>query len=655
MPSRARRRQRQKKSLAFGLVLGFTAAIFAVLAIAVTTGYGMVMSWLQDLPDYTSAEAYTMSQKTRVYANDGETLLAEFYIEDRDPVSSDEVSQAIKDATVATEDERFYEHKGVDPAGIARALFVNATGGRVEGASTITQQFVRNTLLADEMQDRTLKRKVREAYLALQVEKQYSKDEILMMYLNTINYGDGAYGIESAAQHYFSKSAKDITKEEAAVLAAIPQSPTNNNPKTNPDHALERRDLVLRRMLSNGFITQEEYDEYVAAPLELDPMDDEDDRQDGIYKYPYFTSWVRTVLLDGEGDFAFTSDEVYKGGLTIYTTLDPHCQDAAEAACDAKLEWMDEDVEVSLTSIDPDTGYVVALVGGRDYDEDQFNLATQARRASGSCFKMFTLTDAIEHGISPETTIDCSSPVKIGNWRVENYGNSQMGNMSIQQATQVSSNTAYARLCTKLGPQTVVDVAHRMGITVDLNPVPSITLGSEGVNTLEMASAYGTLATGGIHHPYKFITKIEDKAGNVIYDAEEDLDGERALTPEVSYAVTRVLMSVVTGGTATSAQLYGQVSAGKTGTSNDYRDSMYCGYTPQLSTSVWIGSRNNRPIADNMGGSNCCPVWRNYMSVALEDMPYEEFPVAGDPPYDPDAGDDLAGEEEDLLGPLTVQ
>ena len=636
MSSRARKRGRQKKSLAFHIGTGIVAAVLAILSIGVVAGYGLVSSWLTDLPDYTAVDAFNMPQKTRIYAADGQTLLAELFLEDREPVTIDQVCDDLKNATVATEDERFYEHEGVDVAGILRALVVNFTsGGTREGASTITQQFVRNTLLIDEMSDISVKRKVREAYIALQIEKIYNKDEILMMYLNTINYGDGAYGVESAARHYYSKHASELTLDEAALIAGIPQSPTNNNPKTNPENALARRNLVLDRMLSNGYINQEQHDAAQAMPLTLVPSE-QNLHEDGIYAYPYFTTWVRKLLLED-----YSTDQVFKGGMTVYTTLDVAKQQAAEDAAAAKLRWMDDDVEVSITSIDPDTGYVVALVGGRDYYQDQFNLATQAQRQAGSCFKMFTLVAAIEHGISPSTLVNCASPITFDDWRVENYGGATYGTMTIQSATQISSNTAYARLIHLLGPEAAVDVATRMGVRSPLEAVPSITLGSQGVNTLDMASAYGTLATGGIYHAPKFITKIVASDGTVLYDAATDMEGVQAISPETAHAAVEVLKTVVTGGTATSAQLYGQVSAGKTGTSQNYRDSMYCGITPQLSTAVWIGSRSDRPVPDNMGGSNCCPVWRNYMSAALEGMPYENFPTAPDPTYDPSAAAEL--------------
>ncbi len=634
MSQRTRLHARQKKSLANRSAVVFGIIVFSFLAIGLTVGVSLAESWLQNLPDYTNINSFSLSKKTRVYASDNTTLLAEFYLEDREPVELNKISTNLINATVATEDERFFEHGAIDPEGIVRALVVNLTGSGQEGASTITQQLVRNTLLLDEMNEISIKRKVREAYLAMQVEKIYTKNEILNMYLNTINYGDGAYGVESAAKHYFSKSASDLTISEAALLAAIPQSPTNNNPKINPDRAKERRNLVLDRMLKNKYITQEEHDAAQAEDIELNPAQT-DDHNDGIYQFPYYTSWVRKLLLD-----EYSSEEVYGGGLTVYTSLDVNKQKAAESACYEKLDSLDDDVDMSLTSIDPSNGYVVALFGGRDYYNDQYNLATQASRQAGSCFKMFTLVASIEAGISPDTYISCSSPVTIGDWKVENYGGTSQGTKTIKGATQVSSNTGYARLIDVVGADKVVEIANRMGITSALEPVPSITLGSQGVNTLQMASAYSTLASGGVYHEPVFITKITNSKGETVKDVTTQNKGEQVLSQEVSKAAVDVLESVVTGGTATKAQLAsGQVSAGKTGTSQNYRDSMYCGITPQLSTSVWIGAREERAVSDNMGGSNCCPVWNDYTSSALSGSELKDFVMAdvSDPKYSSEA------------------
>ena len=595
------------------------AGLFVVVLIVCAS---VIAVWLQDLPSIDKSDKFNYSQKTKVYANDGTTLLAEFYLEDREPVDLDSISPYVITGTIATEDERFFAHNGVDLFGIARAFFANMGGSRLEGASTITQQFIRNTYLIDEANNITLKRKVREAALALDLESRYSKDQILLMYLNTINYGDGCYGIESASQHYFQKHASELTATEAATLIGIPQSPTYNNPVYYPDNCLERRNIVLDRMVAHGVISQEEYKTCRTSPLALNL--EEKSRGDGIVAFPYFTSYVRQLLLD-----TYSTAQVFESGLTVYTTIDPTMQAAAEAAAQEQYALMAEDIEVSLTAIDPSTGYIKAMVGGKDYYADQFNLATQSKRQAGSSFKTFTLAAAIEQGISPQTYIDCTSPVTLNGWRVENYDGGSYGIKTIQDATAISSNTGFARLIQTVTPKAAADIAHRMGITSNLEEVASITLGSQGVCTLEMADAYATLANGGIHNDAVAITKVVNRDGDTIF--EHQGTPTRALSSEVAYATTKVLQTVFTGGTATAARLSsGQVAAGKTGTSENWRDSWLCGYTPQLSCAVWIGARAERQMP---AWIDCSRVWRSFMTAALAGQPLQEFATAANPAY----------------------
>ena len=348
---RRRSSQRKRPWLGFLYVLGVFSVMFYVGLFGVFT---VGNAWLADLPDYSDANAYNFSQKTQVYANDRKTLIAEFYLEDRDPVEMDEISPYVVKGTVATEDQRFYDHHGIDPQGILRAVAVNLFGIGHEGASTITQQLVRNTILASEASESTLKRKVREAYIAVKMEEQYSKEEILLMYLNTINYGSGVYGIQAASQRYFSKNADELTIAEAAALIGIPQSPTYNNPIDHPDACKTRRNLVLGRMLVNEVITQEEYDEACAAPLKLKVK--ETKTSNGLLKYPYFSSYIRDTLLE-----MYDFDMVYKGGLTVYSTLDPKLQKYAEG--------------VNLLSNQDGVG--IAPVIGIDWKVKNFNFAAK--------------------------------------------------------------------------------------------------------------------------------------------------------------------------------------------------------------------------------------------------------------------------------------
>ncbi|MEG1561153.1 MAG: PBP1A family penicillin-binding protein [Raoultibacter sp.] len=624
MASRASKNRAGKKTKQpFIGLLVFFAIVISVVATGGIAAYALGTSWLQDLPDYEDSAAFNTAEKTRVYAGDDTTLLAEFYLENREPVTAAEISPFVFKGTVATEDERFYDHGGIDMKGIARAVVANLTGSS-EGASTITQQFVRNTVLSDEMNDITFKRKVREMYIAVKLEEKYTKDEILLMYLNTINYGSGAYGIQAASQQYFSKNALDLTLVEAATLVGIPQSPNALNPIDNPQACLERRNVVLNRMLSNNYITQADYDAAIAQEIVLNVKPQ--DQGEGMYLYPYFTSYVRQLLLE-----KYSDAEVFKGGMTVYTTIDPATQDAAERAAANKRAEIADDLEVALTAVDPATGYIKALVGGSDYYANKFNLATQGMRQPGSSFKTFTLASAIENGIAPTTSLDCSSPVKIGSWEVENYNGAQYGTRPLSSAFAVSSNTGFARLVTYLGPEKVADIAHRMGIKSDLNAVPSITLGGEAVTVKEMAGAYATIASEGTQRDAVAIRKIIDRKGAVLEQA--NTTGTKAISPEVACATRKVMEGVVTGGTGTAARLAnGQPVAGKTGTSENWRDSWFCGVTPQMSVAIWVGAVQERQMPESVTATS---VFSDFMNQVLEGQPVKQFPTAKDPAYKP--------------------
>ena len=618
MASRARRSKHGARQGKAGLRLGVvgTVIVGALVACCIAV-VALCTVWLQDLPDYNDASAYNYAEKTKVYANDGSTLLAEFYLENRDPIDLEDMGTYVTKGTVATEDERFYQHNGIDLMGIARAVWVNVTHTGHEGASTITQQFVRNTILADEATESTLKRKVREAYIAIKLEETYSKDEILQMYLNTINYGQGAYGIQAAAQRYYSKDAKDLTIAQAATLIGIPQSPTYNNPIDNPKNCQNRRNLVLDRMLSNGVITQEEHDAAQAEDLNLNVSSVS--TGDGMYKYKYFTSYVRETLLK-----EYSTDEVFKGGMTVVTTLDPKVQDAAEQAAQAKLKTLSSNLELAMVSVDPDTGYIKALIGGRDYDTNEFNLATQSKRQPGSSFKTFTLLAALNDGVSPDTNLNCSGHVNINGWQVENYGGTDYGTRSIKSAFAVSSNTGFAELCTEIGPEKVADMAKKCGIESNLDAYPSITLGSEEVSVREMAQAYATIANGGTKREAVCIESIKDSNGATIYQA--DTKGEKVLDTALTQAATDVMEGVVTNGTGRGAAISnGQPVAGKTGTSENWRDKWFCGITPQLSTAIWIGGRDEVQMPSSVA---CDGVYGSFMSQVLAGQPIEEFPTS---------------------------
>ena len=627
---KARRKFRESKShaVAWAILIALVAVGFLCFR-GVTSVFAAYNSWVEDLPEINS-EHFNYAEDSYMYASDGKTLLAKFQLEKRDPVSIDKISDYAVKATVDVEDVRFYEHNGVDPQGIVRALFNNLTGGALEGASTITQQLVRNTALSEEALDITLERKAREAELALEMEKNYSKEEILNMYLNTINYGDGCYGIEAAAKNYFQVSASKLTLAQAATLAGIPQSPTAFNPKENPEKCIERRNQVLDRMLAAGDITQEERDKAVAEGLGLDPADSEPSQ--GIYAYPYFTSFVRDELMKSDNIYGCSYSDLFQGGLKIYTTLDTDMQDKAEKACKEQYESMDGDLDAALVAMDPTNGYVKAIVGGNDFYKDQWNIATQGGRPSGSTFKVFTLAAAIEQGINPLSAIDCSSPIKLANGtEINNFNNETYGRMTIADATAISSNTGYYRLTEKIGVNSLIEMAHRMGIDSDLSPYPIITLGTENVTPLEMAEAYSTLASGGVHHDSVVITRIEDKNGDVLFENADT--SERVLDEHVAGATTEVLRGVFEKSYATAygaGPSNGQPVAGKTGTGVEYRDHWLVGYSPSLTCSAWIGNRDYSSTSESL---NTNSLWHNFMTSALEDTPITPFPTVSDPAY----------------------
>ena len=633
---KARRKLRQTKSHAVTWVVVILILAIGTLAVRgamnVVAAYG---KWTDNLPEIDTS-AFNYAKESYMYAADGETLLANFQLEKRVPITIDEMNSYVINGTVAVEDVRFYEHDGVDIQGIVRAVLNNITGGELEGASTITQQLIRNTTLSEEANDITLERKAREAELALEMEKQYSKEEILTMYLNTINYGDGCYGIEAAANNYYQVSAKDLTLAQAATLIGIPQSPTRLNPKFYPQACLERRNHVLDRMLAAGYITQAECDAAKAEDLNLNPAPDEP--YQGIYAYPYFTSYVRDELLKENNKYGCSYADLFAGGLRIYTTLDVDMQEKAEEACEWQYDMMEDGLDCALVAMDPRTGYVLAIVGGKDFYTDQWNVATQGGRPSGSTFKVFTLTAAIESGINPTTVIDCTNPAypEGGGDPINNFGGANYGRRSIISATAVSSNTGYFRLAEFLGATKIIDTAHRMGIDSDLSPYPIITLGTENVTPLEMAEAYSTLATGGIHHEPVVITRIENSEGKVLYEAEVT-DDERILSEEVAGAVTSVLRGVFESGEGTAAGMgpsNGQPVAGKTGTGVDFRDHWLVGYCPQLTCACWIGNRDYSSTSPSLTAN---ALWHNFMTLALEDEEIVPFPVVGSPEYDKSA------------------
>jgi penicillin-binding protein 1A len=632
MSSRLRRERTQHLRRVVPIVLAVTAVLFVVtVLLGAGIAWAYVTNALKGLPNVEDPNAFKVAQPTKIYSANGK-LLANFYLENREIVPISKISTDLANAVVAVEDERFYEHNGIDAVGIARAVVIDLTTmSTKEGASTITQQYVRNTILVSERYEISAQRKIREMYLAYEFEKRHSKSEVLEAYLNTVYFGDGAYGAEAAALAYFAKHASQLTIAEAALLSGLPQSPLRLNPYYNMEGAKSRQRWVLGRMVANGYITQAQADVAAAEKIVLSKKTDPNQ---GIYDCAYFVSYVRKQLLT-----QYPDSLIFKGGLKVYTTIDTRLQRAAERAVKKTLPYK-KDPDAALISIDPHNGHIVAMYGGRNYSSSSYNYATQGKRQAGSAFKVFTLVTALEKGIPPRRPMNASSPARIPThppWIVHNSEGSGKGYITLSAATRNSVNCVFARLIWELGAGEVAATARRMGITSPIPALPSITLGSAPVSPLEMASAFGTLANDGVHVKPTGITKIVGPDGTVMYQHKPV--GKRVLTARIAWAATQQLMGVVSGGTGTRAHLSGREVAGKTGTAQRYQDAWFVGYTPQLVTAVWMGySEGSIPMRNvhgmrAFGGTFCAPMWHTFMASALKGRPAAHFARAAAPHY----------------------
>jgi len=617
------------KSVAGSQKENFRIGVFAyLLVLAMLSGVtasataAVVMVDSVKLPRLNTRKVGQDPQRTKLLAADGSTL-AVFYYQNRENTTLDQIPPVMRGAIVAVEDKRFYKHGGVDPGAIGRAMIRNAKYGRVvEGGSTISQQYVKNAFLSNE---RTMSRKLKELALAYQLEKKYSKKEILALYLNSVYFGDGAWGVKAASEHYFNKPSSQLNLQEAALLAAMPKGPAAYSPYYAPERAKKRRNLVLNKMLDIKVITREQYQAAAVQPVIVVRHNQSQDQ-----RVAYFVEYVRSDMVRKYGAKAFL-----RGGWSIHTTLDPRMQADAQQAIDTTLD-RPGDPSASLVSIEPKTGYIRAMVGGKDFASDNFNLAVQSRRQAGSSFKPFVLITALEQGISPDTSFSGSSPIVIPmpqpapNWRVANFGNQGYGSLSLVEATVKSVNVVYAQLIMRVGPAAVVDVAHRMGIRSDIDANPSIALGgfTYGVSPLDMASAYSTLANRGRHAEPTAVARIVDANGSTVYEHKPDL--KQALTEGVADTATGILKQVIQRGTGTRANI-GRPAAGKTGSSSNLRDAWFVGYTPQLATSVWVGYPKQQIAMSNVhgigvvGGSFPAEIWQKYMSDALAGMEPLDF------------------------------
>ncbi len=625
----------------------FVSVVVFVLCASAGAVFGLAQWMSRDLPDVGKMAAITPPVRSVVYDVKGREVAA-FFKENREVVPLKAIPKALVNATLSTEDRHFYRHWGVDLGGVARAALTNLLNLRTaQGGSTITQQLARNLFLTHE---RTLDRKLKELILALRIEKMYSKQEILEMYFNQIYYGNGAYGVQAAARTYFGKDVRQLDLTECALLAGLPQNPTGHSPYRQPKSALARRNTVLKNMLETHSITPEQYEVAIRAPLGVV------DHPGGAGQAPYFVEMVRQYLDDKYG-----SNLVYEGGLRIYTSLDLDLQRVAEAALEKRLEEMEARykyrntratfvqtaaqlaagggqtpyVQGAVVAMDVKTGYVRALVGGRDFRHSSFNRATQARRQPGSAFKPFIYTAAIDNGFQPSDVI-VDEPVSLPGgangaaWTPHNYDGKWHGPVTLRYALQQSINIPAIKLLRKLGVSLVASYARRMGIKTPIQPNLSMALGTSEVSLYELTSAYSVLANGGIRNEPAFVLKVEDKTGAPL-EAHQPRQVD-VLSEETAGVVTNMMQSVIDHGTGYPARAMGFTlpAAGKTGTTDDYSDAWFVGFTPSLVCGVWVGFDIKHPMGKGVTGAvGALPVWTNFMIAATRGRPPEDFQLPG--------------------------
>lgn len=641
--------------------------LFLAIMLIVAAGWGACLGgfvWLlHDAKSTISAlETFRPKVGSKVYSSDGE-LLGEFSVEQRQLVNLNEIPLTLQKAFIATEDDKFFLHKGVRPDAILNALYYALQTGRTRGASTITQQLVRNVDILGVGQEHTIKRKLREALTALQVERDFTKDEILEIYLNQIFMGISAHGVQAAALQYFGKNCWELTLGESAMLAGLARSPNANEPIHNPVSAKQRRDIVLKQMFEkNGFITREEYEAALAENL-ADSVVMPEERKElaargkagwapNTFKAPYFVEEVRQSIR------AQTSgEEMFNEGLEIYTTVDLRMQQAAEEALLAALDDFDakklaqlkressegEFVPVSgaLVCIDNRPGYkgyVRAMVGGRDFATQKFNCATQAKRQPGSSIKPFVWSAAMANGMTPSTVVVDEPFVRVdrwGNlWSPQNFAGKFRGPVTLRIALQDSINIVSVKLVDQLTLPVVRSCLERSGIRTPISNVVGLTiaLGSPTVTILDQCTAYSTFANLGMRYDPILITEVKNRDGTVLpeYDAVARQRPEKAMDANVAYVMTHLMEGVATYGTGARSRLLGRPRAGKTGTSNESKDLWFCGFTPDFTCAVWIGYADDRTLGHGKqftGGSLACPIWTQFMIQAEEGLPVRDFEV----------------------------
>jgi len=611
-----------KKKIAFLLFLscGVFSGIMAGVFIALT----------HDLPQIRSLETFIPSSVTRIYSSN-KVLLTELYLEKRDPVPLKAIPFYLKKALIATEDRKFYQHSGVDLKGVLRAIISNIRAGEyVEGASTITQQLAKTLFLTPR---KTLLRKIKEAFLAFQLERRYTKDEILELYLNQVYFGSGAYGVESAAVIFFGKRAKDLELAECALIAALLKAPSRYSPLVDSDLAIKRRNIVLKQMKDTSIISETTFKKAKKEQLYLGKQNN------NPVKAPYFVDYVKKVLEETLG-----SSRLYKGGLTVYTTLDFKLQKAAELAVANGLlalenrmkqqKIKDQAPECALVSVDVQSGGILAMIGGKDFFKTPFNRATNARRQPGSAFKPIVYAYAIEHGF-PQNKIILDAPVsfKVPNrqndWKPKNFSGDYKGEMTIRMALTFSENIPAVRLIEMLGPSSVARFGHTLGIESTLFPYLSLALGTSEVKLINLTAAYAVFPNKGeLIKPYG-VMEVVDQSGRLVWRVKPQ---KKVVMSRAGAAImTDMLKGVIQEGTGRKARIINRPIAGKTGTTNEFKDALFVGFSPSIATGVWVGQDVFITIGKRETGARAAlPIWIEFMTKALDRKPFQYFDIPDD-------------------------
>ena len=600
------RRQPKKGNIFLCLFsMGISAVLAAVAAFNI---------YLASLPPISNFEDIKPNPVTTIYSADGEVIKT-FTAFKFEKVSIDKIPDYLKQAVIATEDKNFYHHRGFDTLGMVRSTITNVMSGEVkQGASTITQQLARILFLSNE---KTFDRKIKELIIAHRIEKTISKDEILEMYLNSVYLGSGVYGVSSAAKTFFDKDLSKLTLSEQALIAGLPQAPSVYSPFVNKKKSIERRNQVLRRMYRNKYITEEQMQKSQKEGLNLS-------KKPRVYSYnkaPYFIDFVLNELKN----IGFEEAEISQGGLKIYTTLDYKSQNVAQNTVMNMLasSHLTKPVnQVALFSFSPTTGRIYAYIGGKNYEQSQYDRVSKAIRPSGSSFKPFVYATALQQGVSVDETIE-DTPLTIKDWSPKNYGKKYRGKITIWQALAISSNVAAVRLIKKSGVDAVIQTAREMGITTPLASDMTIALGSNGVKLYDMVVAYGAFANGGFRVKPYCVERVENSRGITIYE-NSGPKIVKVINYETAAGMTYMLRKVVELGTGKAAN-FAQNVAGKTGTTNDYHDAWFVGYTPDIVTGVWIGNDNNTKLPGITGGALPARIFATYMKTATQNFPQSVF------------------------------